>query len=326
VKYFVTGATGFIGRQVAQQLLAAGHEVVAFGRRPPAGLESPQLQFAQGDVTDAAALRTSMAGSDGLFHLAGWYKLGARNPSEGYRINVEGTRCVLEAMRDTGVPKGVYTSTLAVFSDTQGQLPDETYRYTGPHLTEYDRTKWLAHYEVAEPLIQAGLPLVIVQPGVVYGPGDKSPVNDMFQQFLLRKLWAVPLQTEYCWGHVEDTAHGHLLAMERGRIGESYILAGPRHTIVETLEIASRISGVPLTRRRLSPVFLRRLAWLMRGVGRVLPVPTSLHYESLIAIAGTTYLGDNRKARTELGFDPRPLEAGLPTILPTAKSKSAGTR
>lgn len=208
--------------------------------------------------------------------------------------------------------------TLAVFSDTQGKLPDESYRYSGPHLTEYDHTKWLAHYEVAEPLMQAGLPLVIVQPGVVYGPGDKSPVNDLFEQFLARRLWALPLQTEYCWGHVEDTARGHPQAMERGRIGESYILAGPRHTIVETLGIASRISGVPVTRRRLSRGFLRRLAWVMRGLGWVLPLPARVHYESLIAIAGTTYLGDSRKARAELQFDPRPLEVGLASVLRTA--------
>jgi nucleoside-diphosphate-sugar epimerase len=249
--------------------------------------------------------------------LAGWYKLGARDSSEGYRINVMGTRCVLEAMREAGVAKGVYTSTVAVFSDTHGLLPDETYRYEGSHLTEYDRTKWLAHYEVAEPMIRAGLPLVIVQPGVVYGPGDQSLVQKTFQQFLQRRLWGLPQQTEYCWAHVSDTAYGHLLAMERGRTGESYILAGPRHTIVETLEVVSRITGMPLPRRRLSPSFLRRLAWVMRGVGRVFPLPTSLHYESLLAIAGTTYLGDNRKAIVELGFAPRPLEAGLTSALYT---------
>ncbi len=90
------------------------------------------------------------------------------------RIHVQGTRNVLELMRELDIPRGVYTSTLAVFSDTKGRLVDETYRHNGPWLSLYDRTKWLAHYRVAEPMIRQGLPLVIVQPGLVYGPGDTS--------------------------------------------------------------------------------------------------------------------------------------------------------
>src|SRR5579884_4023999 len=124
-----------------------------------------------------------MAGADGVFHIAGWYKIGTRDKSEGERINVLGTRNVLEVMRELGIPKGVYTSTLAVFSDTRGRLVDETYQYTGKHLSEYDRTKWVAHYEVAEPMIARGLPLVIVQPGLVYGPGDTSGVRTTFVQY-----------------------------------------------------------------------------------------------------------------------------------------------
>ncbi|MEZ5287817.1 MAG: NAD-dependent epimerase/dehydratase family protein [Vicinamibacterales bacterium] len=148
---------------------------------------------------------------------------------EAESINVGGTRHVLDAMRALGIVRGVYTSTVAVFSDTRGVVPDETYRYQGPHLSEYDRTKWLAHYRVAEPMAAAGLPLVIVMPGVIYGPGDTSGLHTALVDLLRGRLLATPRRTAYCWGHVEDTARGHILAMERGRPGEAYLLTGPRH-------------------------------------------------------------------------------------------------
>src|SRR5438105_3457536 len=189
-------------------------------------------------------------------------------------------------MKELRIPKGVYTSTLAVFSDTHGQLVDETYRHDGkgPWLTEYDRTKWVAHYEVAEPMIRQGLPLVIAQPGLNYGPGDTSEVRPTLVRYLRRRLLALPKETAYCWAHVDDTARGHLLAMEKGVPGESYILAGPRHSLIEAFQIAERITGIPAPRMQISPGFLRGIARLTRS-------------ERLRDLAGVTYLGSNEKAR-----------------------------
>ncbi|MBS1251165.1 MAG: Aurachin B dehydrogenase [Anaerolineales bacterium] len=146
MKYFITGATGFIGGYVAQQLIDAGHEIVALVRDPSrAGhLADMGVTLAEGDVTVKDSMRASMSGVDGVYHIAGWYKVGVADKRPAYRVNVEGTRNVLELMGELGIPKGVYTSTLAVFSDTNGKLMDESYRYDGPHLSEYDRTKWLA--------------------------------------------------------------------------------------------------------------------------------------------------------------------------------------
>jgi nucleoside-diphosphate-sugar epimerase len=180
MNYLVTGATGFIGGRVARQLLAAGHEVIALARTPSKAQELVALgvQVHAGDITDKESLRTPMTGVDGVFHIAAWYKVGTREKSQAETINVGGTRNVLQMMQELGIPKGVYTSTLTVFSDTRGQMVDESYTYTGTSfLSEYDRTKWKAHYEVALPMMQAGLPLVIVQPGLVYGPGDTSVVH-----------------------------------------------------------------------------------------------------------------------------------------------------
>jgi len=152
---------------------------VAIARNPESArdLESIGVDVRRGDITDPDSLRGLMAGVDGVFHIAGWYKIGSRDLSEGERLNLAGTRNVLTAMKELRVPKGVYTSTLAVFSDTHGRLVDETYRHNGRWLTEYDWTKWIAYYEIAEPMIRAGLPLVIVQPGVNYGPGDTSEIR-----------------------------------------------------------------------------------------------------------------------------------------------------
>jgi nucleoside-diphosphate-sugar epimerase len=214
-------------------------------------------------------------------------------------------------MRELGIARGVYTSTLAVFGDTHGRLVDESYRAGPPWLSEYDRTKWLAHYEVAEPMMRDGLPLVIVQPGVVYGPGDTSSVRTTLIQYLRGRLPVVPQRTAYCWSHVDDAVDGHLLAMERGRPGESYIIAGPPATLRHAFEIAERITGIKAPRLHPGPRTLRAAAALMSVVEKLIPVPDAYTAEGLRVIAGVTYLGDNAKARSELAFDPRPLEEGL---------------
>jgi nucleoside-diphosphate-sugar epimerase/N-acetylglutamate synthase-like GNAT family acetyltransferase len=315
MKYFVTGATGFIGGRLVRQLRAAGHDVRALVRSPSKASDLAGLgaSLHPGDITDKDSLRAPMTGVDGVFHLAAWYKIGADASArrDAERINVQGTRHVLELMRELHIPKGVYTSTVAVFSDTHGWVGDESYRHDGPWLSEYDRTKWAAHYQVAVPMIRDGLPLVIVQPGVVYGPGDPSAIGAMLRQYLQRTLPAVPKGTAYCWGHVDDTARGHVLAMERGRPGETYILAGPPHTLEEALELAEQITGVSAPRLRPSGRLLRAAAVLAGLVERVVHLPETYSAETLRVAAGVTYLASSDKAKRELGFTVRPLEEGL---------------
>lgn len=313
MRYFVTGATGFVGGRVTRQLVAAGHQVVAVVRSQAraADLAALGVELHQGDVTDKESMRAPMTGADGIFHIAGWYKIGTKDKRDGEQINIVGTRNVLELMRDLGITRGVYTSTLAVFSDTHGQLVDETYHYDGPHLSEYDRTKWVAHYQVAAPMIAAGLPLVIVQPGLIYGPGDTSSIRTTFLQYLQRKLPLLPAQTAFSWAHVDDIAHGHILAMERGRPGESYIISGPTHTLIAGMRIAERITGIPAPRLHATPAMMKAMAATMGMVERVIPVPETYSAEYLRVSAGVTYIGDNAKARLALAYAPRSLEDGL---------------
>ncbi len=318
MKYFLTGATGFIGGRLAFALIAAGHRVVAVVRDPgkATSLAEAGVEIRAGDVTDKESMRASMTGVDGVFHVAGWYKLGERDTSPGRRVNVDGTRNVLELMQELAIPKGVYTSTLAIFSDTRGRIVDESYRFSGRHLTAYDRTKAQAHYDVAEPMIRAGSPLVVVLPGVVYGPGDTSPIRDTLVHYLQRRLPAIPARTTYCWGYVDDMVQGHIEAMERGVPGQSYIISGPAHTLAEALQIAESITGIPAPRIRIPPLMMRATAGAIASLERVLPVPPTYRSEVLRSSAGVTYVGSNEKARRELGLTARPLADGFRDTLP----------
>lgn len=318
MRFFVTGATGFIGGRLARRLIDSSHEVVTIARTPSKATHLTEIgvEVHPGDITDKDSLRAPMRDVDGVFHLAAWYKVGARDKRPAQAINVDGTRNVLELMRDLAINKGVYTSTLAVNSDTHGELVDEHYVYNGPHLSEYDRTKWEAHYHVAEPMIDKGLPLVMVMPGLVYGVGDTSPLHQTLVQYLQQTLPLVPLKTAFTWAHVDDVVRGHILAMERGVPGETYIIAGPPHTLLEALEIAERITGIPVPKRKVSPGMMKLMAGVMGVVERVMPVSEMFASETLRVNAGVTYIGSNEKAKQELGYNPRSLEQGFRHLLP----------
>ncbi len=226
---------------------------------------------------------------------------------------MDGTRNVLELMKELNIPKGVYTSTLAINSDSHGLLLDETFQFTGKHLSEYDRTKAEAH-RLAEQFIAQGLPLVIVIPGLIYGPGDTSMSGDSIKQYLQKKLPMLPRQSAYSWAHVDDVATGHWLAMEKGKAGESYIICGPSHTLVEAYTLAEKITGIKKP-AFVSPSVMKVSAALASVAEKVIPLPELYSSESLRVIAGHTYLGNNSKARRELGYVPRSLEEGLKQTL-----------
>lgn len=314
-RYFVTGATGFIGGELVKQLVSRGHQVVALVRSPERTtvLRALGVELHTGDITERETLRAPMTAVDGVFHVAAWYRLGHREP-RAERINVDGTRHVLETMKELGIARGVYTSTVGVFGDTHGVLVDEQYFARGPFLTVYDRTKWKAHYEVAVPMIEAGLPLVIAMPGLVYGPGDTSGVHTSLVQLLRGRLPISPSGAAHCWGYVEDTARGLIQAMETGRLGESYLLTGPVHAFDQAFAVAARLADRRPPFIHPGPRVMRAAATIGRFLERInLGLPYSA--EALAMLAGTTWIASNEKARQELGFAPRPLEDGLrPTI------------
>ncbi len=315
MKAFVTGGNGFIGKKVVRKLIERGYQVTALARseKSAAALQAMGAEVASGDITDRESMRAGMLGSDVVFHLAAWYKLGGRDWQQAETINVEGTRNVLGLAQELGVPKIVYTSTVGIFSDTHGQIADESYhKQVGqPFLTEYEHTKWKAHYEVALPFIKQGVPIIIVQPGAVYGPGDTSLVGQLMMAYYrgLFPLFPGP-ETVLAYTHVEDVAEGHLLAAEKGRPGESYLLTGECLSLKEASRYWSEASGKPMPIAYVPSILLKPMIPIARVLSMLLPMPEMLSVDGLNTL-GATYAARSDKARAQLGWTTRPLEEGF---------------
>jgi nucleoside-diphosphate-sugar epimerase len=323
MRVFVTGGTGFLGGSLIRQLLEQGQDVVALVRSTSRGQALAELasslpgrlDFAEGDITDKESMRSGMTDADGVYHLAAWYKVGAsaRESKLAKGINVGGTRHVLELMRELQVTKGVYTSTIAVNSDTQGVEVDENYVFSGRHLSEYDATKAQAH-AIALQEIKQGLPLVVAMPGLIYGPDDHSSIGKLMRRYLKRKVPMLPAKPEYNWAHVDDVAGAHLQCMDKGTPGEKYIVCGQRCGMVDAFAMMEEICGVPKPKRTAGPGMLRFLAGFMQAF-QWMKLPPDYQPETLRVAAQATYLGNNARAKRELGFAPRPLRVGLEQTL-----------
>lgn len=309
MRAFVTGATGFVGGRLAARLRERGDEVVALVRSPvKAGcLRELGCELVEGDLSARADLAVGMEGCDGVFHLAAIYRNGvpaSRRP-ELFEVNVRGTENVLDAAADAGVPRIVYVSSNVVFGDTRGLVVDEAYQPPpGEYVSLYHETKALAH-RAAQERIAHGAPVVIVQPGGVYGPGDHTGVGPMLERAARGKLVVLPFgSVGLNWTYVEDAAEGVLLAHDRGRVGESYVVGGEIATLREAVERAFALAG---RRPRIVPV----PTWAVRLATPLGPLLGLSVSDYVSASDGVTYWGTDAKARRELGYAPRTLDEGL---------------
>lgn len=316
MRYFVTGATGFIGTAVVERLIADGHDVTALTRNRANAEHLPDsVRVVEGDITQIESMREAMTGADGVFHLAAWYQVGPGpwNAEKAARINVDGTRNVLQLMDDLDVAKGVYASTVGVYGNTDGEYVDETYRAPNAFPSVYQRTKWRAHYEVAEPMMEDGLPLVITTLGAIYGPGDKDyggTPRTALQGHLQEELPLLPSDFALPWDYVDDTAANLIRAMDEGTPGEEYIVGNEPWRVPEVFELVEDLTGVPAPRAVPGTVF----SWLSRVVSvaeRVTRPPEGFESELLAFFGSGGVLVDNSKAKRELGIEHRPLEDGL---------------
>lgn len=261
VKCFVTGGSGFIGNNLVRELVARGHQVKVLVR--PASdlraLEGTVFERIEGDLTDRPFLRKAMDGCDWCFHVAAVYALWMRDYTPMHVANVAGTRETLEAAAEAGCSRIVHTSTVGCIGlprERNGQIvpSDENVRTSWSRMTnEYKKSKWRAE-SIATSLATKGAPVVIVNPSAPVGPGDvkPTPTGQMIVDFLNRRMPAY-VDTGLNWVHVRDVAVGHILAAEKGRIGERYILGNTEGnwTMKQTLRTLAEISGLPAPRLRI---------------------------------------------------------------------------
>jgi nucleoside-diphosphate-sugar epimerase len=314
VKVFVTGGTGFIGGEVVRQLRERGDEVVCLVRNPAKAIavEALGCELVAGDLGDTDAIRAGIEGCDAAIHAAAVYEVGipASQRPAMREANVTGTENVLGAALAAKVPKVVYVSTVGIGS-THGKVVDESYEYPGGDFTScYEETKWEAH-QVAKRLIAEGLPCTIVQPGGVYGPGDTSSIGQLLDQFLSGKMPLIPFpDLGLCLAHVEDTAAGVVLALDKGTAGEAYFLSGPVTTVRETIGIVAKVSGRKAPTRAIPTPLMKAMIPIGPLVGRMMGQPPNLR-ELISAADGVTFWASNEKAARELGYAARGIEEGI---------------
>ena len=316
MKILITGATGFIGGELTRFISCQGYSVRAQCRPTSdiAALSNDTVQVCWGDVLDFSSVKKAVDGCDYVFHLAGYAKNWAKNPRTFFEVNVSGTKNVLDASKQANVKKVVVTSSCMTFGPSNGTPIKESDERTAEFLTEYERTKFYAEELVAD-YAGDGLPVVIVNPTRVFGPGlltEGNSVTTMVQLYLKGK-WRLILGDGSSIGNyasVEDVVRGHWLALLRGRPGEKYILGGENLSYNEFFEVLANIS-----RRRYQ--MIRVPVWTALAVSNVeeLRARWFSHYPLITPPWLKTFVADwafsSGKAQTELGYTITPFRKAL---------------
>ena len=317
MKCFVTGASGFIGSNLVQELLARGHRVKALLRPGTLDRCLPGSKFDRvaGDLLDHPLLERELAGCDWCFHVAASYHLWMRDYAPMYAVNVEGTRNVLEAAGRAGCSKIVHTSTVGCIglpTEENGRLipATEAAAVSPTHLSgDYKRSKFQAEAVATDLFRTKGLPIIIVNPSAPIGPGDvkPTPTGQIIVDFLNRRLPAY-LDTGLNWVHVRDVAVGHILAAEKGEPGHRYILGNQagNWTMQQTLAALAKITGLPAPQIKMPYWLALRVAEISEAIAR------------FTGKAPRATLAGVRMARYKMWFDPAKAvrELGLPQTAP----------
>jgi len=315
MKALITGATGFVGAAVARAVVAAGADVRVLVRQESdlGNLEGLNVERAHGDLRDRESLRRALAGCRQLYHVAAHYALWAKDPSIFYDINVTGTRTLLEAARETGIQRIVYTSTIGAIGlpENGGLGTEQTPVSLAQMAGDYKRSKYLAEQEVMT-LAKTGLPVVIVNPSAPVGERDikPTPTGQMIVDFMKGRMPAY-IETGMNLIDVDDVATGHVRAMKRGRIGERYILGNKNLMLREIFEMLSKLTGVPAPTIKLPRLAILPLAYANKWIADyVTHQPPRIPLEG-VKMAKYRMHYDCSKAVRELGLPQPPVEIAL---------------
>ena len=315
MKCFVTGANGFVGSHVVRSLRARGYEVTALVGRDLdlANLEGLEVPVRELDLLDEESVERALQGGEALFHTAACYSFWERDRRHIYRVNVDGTRRVLDAAMRLGYRRAVYTSSTATLVPSLGTAHEDEERI-------YDARHFHGHYKASKVMAEMaalrvaanGLPLVILHPTTVLGDGDRrpTPTGGMIVHFLNGRMKAYT-DTVLNIVDVADVADGHVLAFERGRRGHRYILGGENLTMREVTRILSRLTGIPAPNLRIPNVLLRAAGvvneWIADHITRRPPL---VDRESTLHAAANRPFS-SEKARAEIGYRPSSAQAAL---------------
>jgi len=314
MKALVTGATGFVGGAVARALLRAGTDVRVLARSDAdlRNLEGLMVERVAGDLRDPVSLKTALTGCHHLYHVAAHYALWAKDPAIFYNVNVDGTKNLLKAAREVGIERIVYCSTIGAIGlpEGGGVGTEDTPVSIAQMAGHYKRSKFLAEQEVLR-LAKEGLPVVIVNPSAPVGERDvkPTPTGQVIVDFMKGRMPAY-IETGMNIVDVDDVAEGHLLAMQKGRIGERYILGCKNLLLREVFDILSALTGIKAPALKLPRLAVLPLAYANYWLANLTGQPPRIPLEG-VKMAKYKMHYDCSKAIRELGLPQTPPDVAL---------------
>lgn len=310
MKSLVTGATGFLGSAVMRCLLTAGHEIRVLVRPGSnrKNLENFPVEITEGDLLDHGSLKRAVSGCDNLFHVAADYRLWVPDPQTMHEINVNGTQALIIAAAEAGLKRIVYTSSVATLGLNPDGLPADEETPANPATINgyYKRSKYQAEQIVKKLTDDHRLPLTIVNPSTPIGPGDirPTPTGRIVVDTLMGRMPAY-VNTGLNIAHVDDIAHGHLLAYQHGKPGERYILGGDNMMLLQILQMIDAINEVQINRVKIPVNLMLPMAWCMEKIATLTHSEPRATLDS-IQMAKKLMFFSSTKAQCELGYQYRP--------------------
>jgi dihydroflavonol-4-reductase len=312
----LTGATGFVGARVLRSLVAAGHHVRALvrpnsDRRNLTGID---CEIVTGDLVEPASLSRALRGCEAVFHVAADYRLWVPDPEKMNRTNVQGTVDLFRAAAAAGVSRIVYTSSVATLrlSNDGSPVDEKSHGELGDIIGVYKQSKFLAEREVKRLVEDTGIPVIVVKPTAPFGPGDikPTPTGRMIVEAASGRMPAY-VNTGLNVVHVDDVAAGHLLAYDRGVVGESYILGGENRTLQWILQTVAELTGRRSPRVRLPHWLVTPVAYAAEGMARVRGGGEPMVTVDAVRMARKLMYFSSEKAQRELGYTARPAVEAL---------------
>ncbi len=315
MKTLITGANGFVGSAVMRHCLDAGHEVRVIVRSGSnrKNLQGLPIEIFEGDLHDKTSLKNALNNCNALFHVAADYRLWIPDPDNMYQTNVTGTQDLMLASADAGVEKIVYTSSVAVLGLNSDGTPanENTSVVVEDMIGHYKRSKYLAEQEVSKLVDENGLPAIVVNPSTPIGPRDikPTPTGSIIIDTLNDRMPAY-VDTGLNIAHVDDVAKGHLLAFEKGKIGERYILGGENLSLQTILGIICELVEKQPPKTRLPHNLIIPIAWCMERWADISKNEPRATVDEIRMSKKLMYFSSD-KAHRELGYESRPAKAAI---------------